>query len=256
MNKTLLFILLILLLILLVLFLVSFYKKVETFEQKYTAIIVEPRKHPALRYVLNNFCTNLSDDWQFIIFHGNLNKEFVEEIIDDDLQKYKDKIKLIDLHVDNLQISDYNKLFKSLEFYDNIPTETFLVFQTDSIICSENKEKLKEFLHYDFVGAPWKEGDGGTEVRNGGLSLRKKSKMIEILQNKPGDDMNEDVYFCHYDNINKPEFDESKKFSVESIFYDSPFGVHKAWAYLSDDEQNELNEHCKAYKTLKEKNMK
>ena len=60
----------------------------------YTAVIIEPRKHRALRYVLNNFCMNLNEDWQFIIFHGNLNKDFVEEIIDEDLQNYKHKIKL------------------------------------------------------------------------------------------------------------------------------------------------------------------
>ena len=31
---------------------------------KYTAIIVEPRKHIALEFVLNNFLENLNNDWK------------------------------------------------------------------------------------------------------------------------------------------------------------------------------------------------
>ena len=217
----------------------------------YTAVIVEPRKHRALRYVLNNFCTNLNEDWQFIIFHGNLNKEFVQEIIDEDLQKYKHKIKLINLNVDNLEISDYNKLFKSLDFYDNIPTETFLVFQTDTIICSKNKEKINDFLEYDYVGAPWKFMND--RIGNGGLSLRKKSKMIEIIKNKSSGDENEDVYFSFYDDLKLPK--DGKPFSVETSFYDSPFGVHKTWGHLSIEEQDKLSVNCPELNELKKLNI-
>jgi hypothetical protein len=217
----------------------------------YTAIIVEPRKHRALRYVLNNFCSNLSNEWQFIIFHGNLNKEFVQEIIDEDLQNYKHKIKLINLNVDNLEISDYNKLFKSLEFYDNIPTEIFLVFQTDTIICSNNKEKINDFLEYDYIGAPFKWLND--HIGNGGLSLRKKSKMIEIIKNKPSGDENEDVYFSFYDDLKLPK--DGKPFSVESSFYDSPFGIHKAWVFLNDEEYNKLSINCTECNELRKLNL-
>jgi hypothetical protein len=48
---------------------------------KYTAIIIEPREHKALSFVLNNFLSNLSNDWSFIIFHGNKNSEYVKNIV-------------------------------------------------------------------------------------------------------------------------------------------------------------------------------
>ena len=48
---------------------------------KYTAVIVEPRKHAALSFVLENFLKNLSNEWNIIIFHGNLNIDFVNNII-------------------------------------------------------------------------------------------------------------------------------------------------------------------------------
>ena len=36
--------------------------------EKYTAIITEPRIHPAWKLVLNNFLTNLDERWNFLIF--------------------------------------------------------------------------------------------------------------------------------------------------------------------------------------------
>jgi hypothetical protein len=34
--------------------------------EKYTAIITEPRIHPAWKLVLNNFLTNLDERWNFL----------------------------------------------------------------------------------------------------------------------------------------------------------------------------------------------
>lgn len=67
----------------------------------------------------------------------------------------------------------------NINLYENIPTETFLIFQTDTLINPKYKDLIYEFIDYDYVGAPWiSNGDVG----NGGLSLRKKSKMIEIIK--------------------------------------------------------------------------
>jgi hypothetical protein len=225
-----------------------------TSDKKYTAVIIEPRKHKALEFVLNNFMENLNDDWGFIIFHSNTNKKMVENIMDTTLAKYKNKTKLINLNIDNkdFTIKEYSTLFYDKTFYHYIPTETFLIFQTDSIILKENKHKINDFLDYDYVGAPWPITMGilgKMEVGNGGLSLRKKSKMLELLnykkkyndliiavndEKKFGKYIAEDKFFNGYYikevNVKKPSFNESKKFSVESIYYDSPFGIHKPWA--------------------------
>ena len=47
---------------------------------KYTAIIIEPRKHHALEFVLNNALYCLSSEWKIILFHGNDNVEYVNKI--------------------------------------------------------------------------------------------------------------------------------------------------------------------------------
>jgi hypothetical protein len=206
---------------------------------KYTAIIIEPRQHKALFYVLNNFLTNLSDDWGFVIFHGNNNYEYVKNIVNNLNEIYLNReINLINLNVDNLTNVEYTEFLKKEELYSHIDTETFLIFQTDSMILKENKDKINLFLHYDYVGAPW---CINKKVGNGGFSLRKKTKMLEIIKDKGDSDShdNEDYYFSLniHDNICYcvPEYEEAQEFSVETVFYLTPFGIHNCWKYLDPE---------------------
>ena len=109
----------------------------------YTAIIVEPRRHAALEFVLTNFLENLSDDWNIIVFHGIQNIDYVANIVRK-LEHFKTRITLHNLGVRNLTTPEYSRLFASRSFYNNIPTETFLVFQTDTMIFPKNKETIHQ----------------------------------------------------------------------------------------------------------------
>ena len=251
MSKNKLVILLFVIFIVSLIGLVSFNKKKkEGFDEKYTAVIVEPRKHKALSFVLKNALINLPDNWNIVIMYGNKNKQFVIDIIDNDLSEYKERITTKNLKVDNLTIADYNDLLTSKEFYDNIPSEIFLIFQTDSVICGENNELIDDFLKYDYVGAPWKDAVG-----NGGFSLRRKSKTLEIISKCKRGSENEDVYFANPCVSNfKPSMEKAKLFSVEAYYSDKSFGVHKPWAYLTNDEMEEKVKKCAPLKELWELN--
>ena len=219
-------------------------------KEKYTAIIIEPRKHAALEYVLENFVKNLDYNWNFIIFHGNLNEEYVKNIVNNKLSNYKNRITLKNLNVNNLTINDYNKILVSKKIYNDIPTEVFLIFQTDSIICKEYKDLINFYIKYDYVGAPW---INDKKVGNGGLSLRRKSKMLEIINNCKYDNKPEDMYFslsCPYIYRNKPSFDDAKHFSVETVYDDISFGVHKPWIHFKDEEMKKKNNSCKGLDIL------
>ena len=200
----------------------------------YSAIIVEPREHPALSFVLNNFLKNLSNDWLIIIMHGTKNGKYIDSIISKDLQKYSNRIAKINLFIDNLNNKQYSELFLSEAFYKNIPTETFLVFQTDTMICKKNKDLINDFLHYDYVGAPW--GQWG-DVGNGGLSLRKKSVSLNCIKNHKWNGENEDVFFS-YKIKNKPDNKTARLFSIETFYTEKTFGLHNAWSHLSKSEIN------------------
>ena len=223
----------------------------------YTAVIIEVTKHPALYFVLQNFLDNLSDEWTFVIFHGNNNEEYVKNILNEKLRNYISRIKLVKLNVSvsprhNNMNNNYDYVWKNSGIYDYIQTETFLVFKTDSIILKENKHILDYFLKYDYVGAPWRD----EVVGNGGLSLRRKSKMLKIINKYDAGDKNEDEFFSRQNGVslNRPSFEDATKFSVETVFYESPFGIHNCYNknYLTEDNLNFLMDKYPIIKELKE----
>jgi hypothetical protein len=211
----------------------------------YTAIMVEPRNHKALDFVMRNFTDNLSNEWNFIIYHGTENEKTMKNIVSSLSSDVQNRITLVNLNVKNLKISQYNTMFYCPTFYDNIPTETFLVFQTDSIILKENKNKINDFLKYDYVGAPWPKHMGvwgKMEIGNGGLSLRKKSKMVELLKYKNkaletngnyekyiAEDQFFNGYYVKEVKVYKPTFIKATEFSVEFVYAEKAFGIHKIW---------------------------
>jgi len=116
---------------------------------------------------------------------------------------------------------------------------------------SSGEEVVNEFLNYDYVGAPNKDWVG-----NGGLSLRKKSKILDILKkSKRNSNQNEDVFFTEKEhNLNIPDITTANKFSNEGIYSDESFGVHKPWWYLNEEEINKKERKCKGLKQLIELN--
>ena len=217
----------------------------------YTAVIVEPRCHPALELVLLNFNKNLDDNWKIIIYHGNNNERFVKDIISGHEIFSSRNIQFVSLNVDNLSINDYNNLLFTDFFYENIDTEMFLIFQTDTLLSDVYNKNIYDFMEYDYVGAPWANGPSEFSVGNGGFSLRKKSKMVEMkniggfcFDNGNGEDM---FFSNNFKNknfqVNKPSFDDAQKFSVETVFYDKSVGIHKPWGYLPEQEIEILKTH-------------
>ena len=189
----------------------------------YTAIIIEPRKHPAFLYVVKNALNVL--DCNIIIYHGNLNKNFVQRMV---TTIADNRVSTVHLNVDNFTQNEYSIFLKTnKEFYETIPTDTFLMFQLDSILFKKNKHLINQFLNYDYVGAPWE----ANEVGNGGLSIRKKSKMLEIIEKEPYNDDPEDVFFSMNKTVplNKPSAKEAAHFSVENVYEAVTLGSHQPW---------------------------
>lgn len=203
-----------------------------------TMVIVETRKHPHLQPVLKCYAHFLRD-WSLHLYYGQDNEDQVKEIVKD--------WSCINLHKVNVKsILDYNQMLKTKEFWSSLPSNNILIFQTDSLI---RNNKIEEFLQYDYVGAPWYEGvklEDGTFVKvgNGGLSFRKRDVMVKIIEKYLSEDnFIEDGYFSKYlylDKYNVPSTEIAKKFSVESIYYEDPFGMHKPYKNISSGQLEEL----------------
>lgn len=226
---------------------------------KYSAVIVEPREHPALEFVLKNILDNLDNNWKVKIFHGNYNEKFLKNIITNRLNEYNYRIETENLNINNLSLIEYNKLVSSEEFYNKIPTEIFLIFETDSMICPQYKNYIYKYLdkNIDYLGAPWK--DINLEGGNSGFSLRRKSKILNFIKNceyKKGE--NTDIYFssnCSKSSLNKLTKENSKNFSCETIYTNDSFGVHKPWLYLTPEQLNEKINSCTGLDKLIELNI-
>jgi hypothetical protein len=218
-------------------------------EQK-TVVLVEPRRHAALEFLLRNVLENLGSTWSVLVIHGTLNKDYVEAAMNRLTPQQRERISLQSLERSVLPWAEYNKMLMTKEFYQRIPTDIFLLVQTDSMICPGTQELLQKFLQYDYVGAPWKTGGVG----NGGFSLRRKSKMLEILEKcPPNPDANEDGFFsagCAAVKASIPSPKEAEEFSIETIYAPRSFGLHKSWYHLPQVD-GAMERQCRGYAQLK-----
>jgi hypothetical protein len=214
------------------------------------AVIIEPRDHEVLTDLLVWMVHLLSPHgWKFIIYCGTTNAHRVPY----------DIIEKRSLNKANLTTSDYNNLLTSPVFWDSLPYENILIFQTDSVIVDPN---LDEFLIYDYVGAPWENGEWHLPIKqkgtffsskstnfvgNGGLSLRRKSGMLRALRSVRYNKTDEDVFYSMYCHkvLNIPLKEIARHFSVESMFYPRPKGVHKFWSCLSEDNSEAIYSYIK-----------
>ena len=218
----------------------------------YTAIIVEPRKHAALEFVLNNFLENLDLNWNIKIYHGTENGLWLEELVQNNFQDARHRISLQNLGISNLPSSqEYSKVLTTRSFIESIPTETFLVFQTDCIINKKHKHLIYKFIDCDYVGAPWPWDH--LHVGNGGLSLRKRSTMLLIIDLfGPYNGLYEDQFYsvgCLKLKAKIPSRKEAVEFSIEQVYNPHSFGIHKPWAYIPE-RIKELVIDCEGLDTL------
>jgi len=212
-------------------------------------VMIETRKIKTMPLVLRTVFDNLGPEWKLLIFHGPTNKEWLENLINSKFSDQKLRITLKDCGRTNIDIPEYNRMMMGREILDQIPTEMFLVVQSDSILCKGKGGILKEFMNYDYVGAPWRDRE---IVGNGGLSLRRKSKMIQIADKCEKLNHMEDGFFAYGCDGAKPvtpNFEQAKRFAIESVYHPESFGIHKPWHHLPTKGM-ELNQQCEGYDEL------
>jgi hypothetical protein len=129
-----------------------------------------------------------------------------------------------------------SQMFTDPHLYDTIlaPAEHLLIFQPDSVFCANSPKTVNDFLEWDWIGAPWSKTAqyGG----NGGLSLRKVSKILSVLQRQRrphNDGALEDLWLTdrlrNLEGAHMPNATVSKSFSVESVWDEQPLGYHVGW---------------------------
>jgi hypothetical protein len=218
------------------------------FVHPYIAVLVEFRSTPLLVAVVLNVMHNIPASWPIQIFHGKNNLNFLRN---SQLSVYikTNRILLHELDSTGKYSMGYvSALLTNSTFWRLVKGEKVLFFQLDSIFCSNSPHKLNDFLKYDYIGAPWhSQFKIPVKVGNGGISLRSRSKVLELLSLQSYDHLyHEDVWFSrflHLVNANIAPIDIAMTFSVETIFYPTPMAVHKP-IYLTSKELKALCESC------------
>ena len=147
----------------------------------YEAFYIEFRVFNHAEYLIRNTLIKLPK-WAHTVVCGNNNYKSIKNICN----KISPNIKIIKLDIDNLNTAEYSRLLMTKEFWENFKGEKLLLYQEDSYLFHN---KIKPFLQYDYIGAPWPEDQDEHinqkeyGVGNGGFSLRTKSKMIECIEN-------------------------------------------------------------------------
>ena len=191
-------------------------------------VIVERRCHPNLWFILRNIAY-FGRGWAIYLFCSKQNYDYCAAILGKNLKNVHLKILYTELADSKVGVSDYNNTLKSKAFWEQIDSENLCIFQMD---CYLRKPIPEELLEYDYVAPPW---IWNTKLPGGsGLSLRKRSVMIDICEKKPPNDEGEDVFValgvCEF-GYNYLHSSESKKYFVESYMSDDPVAVHQWWTY-------------------------
>jgi hypothetical protein len=210
------------------------------------AVFIEFRNFSHVEFIIRNAIIQLGNEWSHTIICGNNNHDMITNICNE----ISNNINIIKLDVENKTQTEYSKMLTTSEFWNLLHGEKILIYQEDSFIFKKN---IQEFMHFDFIGAPFPKNVNDTPnlVGNGGLSLRSKSKMLEVIEKKSVEETifnsstllymknvklefpPEDVYFSKNMQELKigkvADWDSAFAFSSESINNPNSFGGHKFW---------------------------
>uniref|UniRef100_A0A6C0BBW2 DUF5672 domain-containing protein n=1 Tax=viral metagenome TaxID=1070528 RepID=A0A6C0BBW2_9ZZZZ len=210
------------------------------------AVLIEYRKFPHVEFLIRNTILKLGNKWSYSVVCGTENYHYMLELCN----KISSNIRVIETPYSNLNQSEYSKFLTTTDFWNLLKGEKILIYQEDSIIFNNF---IKEFLEFDFIGAPFPKSQNDTpnNVGNGGFSIRSKTIMKKIIETISVESTQfnsstieymkninltfppEDIYFSKNMQELKigtvADWNDAFMFSSESICNTNSFGGHKFW---------------------------
>jgi hypothetical protein len=204
-------------------------------------VIVERRAHPNLKFCIQNavfFCRGYS----LHIFCSNANYEFVKVICGKQFENIHIHRAFDTIGTPKQGYVDYNRLLKTKEFYESLTEEHIITLETDCYFL----KKLPESIYmYDYVASvwPWLPLEPG----GGGLSYRKRSKMLKICEHQPSveDGFPQDIFINNGVKtlgLKYPSYNESLHYFTESHYSHTAIGTHQWWTYCKLEDPSQENE--------------
>lgn len=235
--------------------------------EKNSALIIDPRNNENLPYLINDFKKKLGENWKIIFYCGKgLQNEMDKQL--------EEGIEIRELTVDNFTINEYSDFMKTKELWESLYGEFVLTFQADTYIINEAPYNIDYFMNMNksYIGGNMDHGWNELNRENiyikyrnfnGGLSLRKRNDMIKIIDTfgteKTVDNSQkiqtdpEDVYFtlgCYKLNYPIGDTQECQHFSINRIWYNKFFGIHKPIQNVFENLKEISEIYCKETNTF------
>jgi hypothetical protein len=201
-----------------------------------TICIVERREHVNFDFILKNvgyFCPG----WSFTIICSDANYAFVKEFM-----KGKQATIVpyfIGLGTSEQGKNEYNSLLQQENFWNFMEAEWILMVEMDSYLLRSLPE---EMFQYDYVASHWA---WDKTSMGGGLSLRKKSVMLELCKRGFPVSAVQDQWAndgCKHYGFKMPTYEKYKNWFVESCYSYKPIGVHQFWTFWNTNHPFALEE--------------
>lgn len=225
------------------------------------AVIVEPRSdHLLLEAVCRNVMYFLPSNWNLIVYS-------YDQTIATNRLSYLDFM-FYKTSKSSFSLEEYSDLLTSLDFWNSIPGENILIFQTDSYITRPfTYNYIQNFKQYPFVGPAYRYVSYDSNVdllsidkeRNfsmsGGFSFRNKTAMIDCINKITKEDIinyrksnnlriiepninYEDFYFdnaLYLLNYKLPNYQECSNFCLQEMYHlvnsYAVHGIYKEYVY-------------------------
>lgn len=151
---------------------------------KKVAAIVETRRSGNIVPLVLHFATVLGPDWPVVIYTDAEN--FGSFSSSAALTRFQKAGRIVLRPLANgVYFPSWDSVTTFLTnrwLWDDLaPAENILLFQSDSILCSNSVRSVEEFFEWDFIGAPI-DPSRAAPGYNGGLSLRKRKTVLRVLE--------------------------------------------------------------------------
>lgn len=147
------------------------------------AVIMETRKSAAVIPLILHFSAVLGPDWPVVIYTSAEN--FGSFSTSKALARHQKSGRIVIRPLaEGLYFPNWDSVTSFLTttwlWNQLAPAEHILIFQADSILCANAPRSVEDFFEWDYIGAPITPQFG--QGYNGGLSLRKRSTMLRVLE--------------------------------------------------------------------------
>ncbi|TGO26848.1 hypothetical protein BPAE_0052g00390 [Botrytis paeoniae] len=145
------------------------------------AVIIEDSYRPEVIPLVLHFGSVLGPTWPILIYTSieDVARFSTSAALSRYLKQGLIQIRNLPQTVLFTDLKARNKFMTDTWLWENLaPAEHILLFDSDSMLCSNAATSVDDFFAYDLVGTPVKD-----KGHKGGLSMRKRSSMLRVLEN-------------------------------------------------------------------------